>query len=567
MENAEEILQCLDEFSKVKPKDIPRELEEYLCFVAKTGDPVYQWPLIKCLFREKLINVITEFYEQCPSVEIPPCPNVETFNYDNMKTFILEKLDTFSAAPFTVQRICELLTAPRKEYNRIDKYMRALEKNILVVSTREPGNRRNTENGESVVNGLESEHVTQDIINSDINVEVEMDETSVWPKNTYVQEQPNLIDESQKVQDTFISESKPEATCSSSIDSVITSRPLNYMYPQTTETITGTDTPAESTVPSNQPDNITVTIANVTEEEIDQLTEEEEPQQETEQPIYVSPLTTKDTSIYIGTNENGDQLYRIKYEPYVEIDYMAIPETAFPSEPETVYEGEVKPDSESQTETVQESVSESTESEKPNWEVTNSSETIITSSDEISTATETVKTVTEEQVTESNIESDTTVPETEIKEPVEEPESIVENSEPENVVENEPQTVEPTDQPELLEQPETTESTASTEILDKVETKPDTPEIKLEVPVETTEKTEEIVEKMEIDEPQNVVSENIEENTQETVQESMEDTAQETVPENIEETVPENIPETIQPSIQDNVQEVVEESMITEALN
>lgn len=139
MENAEEILQSLEEFSKIKPKSIPRELEDYLLFVAKTGDPIYQWPVIKCLFREKLVSVITDFYEQCPSVEIPPCPNVDVFNYDAMKNFILEKLDTFAAAPFTVQRICELLTTPRKEYNRIDKYMRALEKNILVVSTREPG--------------------------------------------------------------------------------------------------------------------------------------------------------------------------------------------------------------------------------------------------------------------------------------------------------------------------------------------------------------------------------------------------------------------------------------------
>lgn len=159
MENLEEILHSLEEFSKLRPKDIPHELEEYLCFVAKTGDPVYQWSSIKSLFREKLINVINEFYESCPSMDIPPCPNVEMFNYETMKSFILEKLDTFSAAPFTVQRICELLTTPRKEYNRIDKYMRALEKNILVVSTVEPRDRRlNHENADGVVNGLEGEH-------------------------------------------------------------------------------------------------------------------------------------------------------------------------------------------------------------------------------------------------------------------------------------------------------------------------------------------------------------------------------------------------------------------------
>ncbi|KAK4887004.1 hypothetical protein RN001_003275 [Aquatica leii] len=182
MENPEEILHSLEEFSKLKPKDIPRELEDYLCFVAKTGDPVYQWGTIKSLFKEKLINVITDFYESCPSVDIPPCPNVEVFNYESMKTFILDKLDTFPAAPFTVQRICELLTSPRKQYNRIDKYMRALEKNILVVSTTEPGFRRSAENGEGIVNGLESDHLVEgNNLSNDINVE-EMDESPVWPR-------------------------------------------------------------------------------------------------------------------------------------------------------------------------------------------------------------------------------------------------------------------------------------------------------------------------------------------------------------------------------------------------
>ncbi|KAF5302843.1 hypothetical protein FQA39_LY02023 [Lamprigera yunnana] len=182
MENPEEILHSLEEFTKLKPKDIPRELEEYLCFVAKTGDPVYQWGTIKCLFKEKLISVITDFYESCPSIEIPPCPNVEVFNYESMKSFILDKLDTFPAAPFTVQRICELLTSPRKQYNRIDKFMRALEKNILVVSTTEPGFRRSTENGEGIVNGVEVDHTPEsNNASNDINVE-EMDESPVWPR-------------------------------------------------------------------------------------------------------------------------------------------------------------------------------------------------------------------------------------------------------------------------------------------------------------------------------------------------------------------------------------------------
>uniref|UniRef100_A0A1B6CYH6 Serine/threonine-protein phosphatase 4 regulatory subunit 2 n=1 Tax=Clastoptera arizonana TaxID=38151 RepID=A0A1B6CYH6_9HEMI len=171
MENAEEVMQLLEDFSKSKPKDIPRELEEYLGYVAKTGDPVYQWSLVKCLFREKLMNVITDFYESTPTIELPPCRNVDPFNYERMKSCLLERLESFPNAPFTVQRICELLTNPRKEYNRADKYMRAIEKNILVVSTREPGSgkRQDGENNQTdtVLNGIpDSRGDVEDGINS-----------------------------------------------------------------------------------------------------------------------------------------------------------------------------------------------------------------------------------------------------------------------------------------------------------------------------------------------------------------------------------------------------------------
>jgi serine/threonine-protein phosphatase 4 regulatory subunit 2 len=139
MDNPEEVLHSLEEFSKIKPKDIPNELDDYLCYVAKTGDPVFKWSIIKCLFREKLLKVITDFYESTLTIDLPPCPNVDPFNYERMKSNLLERLEAFHGAPFTVQRISELLTNPRKEYNRADKFMRAIEKNILVVSTREPG--------------------------------------------------------------------------------------------------------------------------------------------------------------------------------------------------------------------------------------------------------------------------------------------------------------------------------------------------------------------------------------------------------------------------------------------
>lgn len=169
MENRDEVLQMLERFTRLKQKEIPRELEDYLSFVARTGDTVYPWPAVKYFFRTKLSHVIMDFHDNTPSIaDLPQCPNVDPFCYDRMKRTLLSRMESFNSAPFTIQRICELLNEPRKHYTRIDKFMRAVEKNILVVSTQEPGRRRSdSENGDSL----------DSIVNGDleVNVDIEMD--------------------------------------------------------------------------------------------------------------------------------------------------------------------------------------------------------------------------------------------------------------------------------------------------------------------------------------------------------------------------------------------------------
>ncbi|XP_055715436.1 serine/threonine-protein phosphatase 4 regulatory subunit 2 [Phlebotomus papatasi] len=180
MENPEEVLQILERYTKIRPNDIPQELELYIRHVAKTGDTVYRWPNIKYLFREKLICVIKQFHDSTPSIEdLPQYPNVDPFNYETMKNSLLERLDTFSAAPFTIQRIAELLSDPRKQYTRIDKFMRAVEKNILVVSTIEPGRKAtDSENGDSLDSMVNGDLPTE------VDVDIDMSNTALPPINT-----------------------------------------------------------------------------------------------------------------------------------------------------------------------------------------------------------------------------------------------------------------------------------------------------------------------------------------------------------------------------------------------
>ncbi|KAF7295048.1 hypothetical protein MIND_01043000 [Mycena indigotica] len=53
----------------------------------------------------------------------------------DMKMVVFELLDQFESAPFTIQRVCELCLEPQKHYTSVGKYLRALEKTLLVTST------------------------------------------------------------------------------------------------------------------------------------------------------------------------------------------------------------------------------------------------------------------------------------------------------------------------------------------------------------------------------------------------------------------------------------------------
>lgn len=132
------LLDELTDFSNQKPAEIPSVLDEYLSHIAKTGDTLFPWHKLKPLLCRKLELVMNEFHKISPTDDLPALPNVEVFKYEDMKAKVLEAVNSFNSAPFTIQRLCELVVDPRKHYKRTDKFMRGVEKNVLVVSTIEP---------------------------------------------------------------------------------------------------------------------------------------------------------------------------------------------------------------------------------------------------------------------------------------------------------------------------------------------------------------------------------------------------------------------------------------------
>nr|CAG4644244.1 EOG090X0BWU [Lepidurus arcticus] len=166
-----------------KPAEIPKTLEDFLFHVAKTGDTVFPWSKIKYLLRQKLDTVMISFHASCPTEDLPPCPNVDPFNYQTMRDKLLEQFDYFNNAPFSIQRLCELLTTPKRHYKRTDKFMRGLEKNLLVVSTSEPGQaRRVDENSTPILNGNEGSHDNAEVGSSNqTQVSADVNEAGALP--------------------------------------------------------------------------------------------------------------------------------------------------------------------------------------------------------------------------------------------------------------------------------------------------------------------------------------------------------------------------------------------------
>merc|ERR1719412_1081393 len=101
-----------------------------------------------------------------PTDEIPPVPNVDVFNFSAIKNKVFEQLDAFSGIPFTVQRLAELLTAPRRHYKRTDKFMRALEKNMLIVSTVEATANNNGDSSSTSNYFMNGDYITNGNISS-----------------------------------------------------------------------------------------------------------------------------------------------------------------------------------------------------------------------------------------------------------------------------------------------------------------------------------------------------------------------------------------------------------------
>ncbi|RDX56718.1 PPP4R2-domain-containing protein [Lentinus brumalis] len=156
------------------PEDSPYEWKEehgdIIERIAATDIVETEWPLLRNIIKHKLDKNITAFLAEGPrweprpplmlavaqqlqngGLKLPPFPprdyvpsnpnppppkvNLSDKEAEDLKTSIYAQLDEFDGTPFTIQRVCELCVNPRQHYKYIGKYLRAVEKSLLVTST------------------------------------------------------------------------------------------------------------------------------------------------------------------------------------------------------------------------------------------------------------------------------------------------------------------------------------------------------------------------------------------------------------------------------------------------
>lgn len=115
----------------------PGVVVEQLRNIAESGNVEIDWFDLQRALKLRLGNVLEHYMERnrdCKEEQYQE-PNVEKFDLDSSREEILELIASFNEAPFTIQRICELLYSPLKYYDRVSTFLRGLEKNLRVISS------------------------------------------------------------------------------------------------------------------------------------------------------------------------------------------------------------------------------------------------------------------------------------------------------------------------------------------------------------------------------------------------------------------------------------------------
>ncbi|CAE7947866.1 PPP4R2r [Symbiodinium sp. KB8] len=123
----------------VGPKEemtLSDELEGIIRNLAETGAAAcYPWDALRILLAKKMETVLTDFWRDAPDLTLSEGETFQHSAVEPLKQSLLEPRR--EGAPWTTQRLCELLAQPRTSYKSTRKFMYALQRAILITATEE----------------------------------------------------------------------------------------------------------------------------------------------------------------------------------------------------------------------------------------------------------------------------------------------------------------------------------------------------------------------------------------------------------------------------------------------
>ncbi|KAI9321419.1 PPP4R2-domain-containing protein [Dichotomocladium elegans] len=117
--------------SSIEIGDSLNELEypDLLRIVAETNHPTRSWDELRQAIKAAVI-------QQCEIMNTKIAENsASRETIEGLRTSIIHAIDRHERPPFTIQRLCELVTYPRRHYRMFIKYLNAVEKVLFVTSS------------------------------------------------------------------------------------------------------------------------------------------------------------------------------------------------------------------------------------------------------------------------------------------------------------------------------------------------------------------------------------------------------------------------------------------------
>ncbi|KAI4324877.1 hypothetical protein MLD38_030323 [Melastoma candidum] len=109
------------------------EVSSIIQDIASDGKFWLEWDKLKNILSSRLKQVLSEYAEAKMTTEEQSASLGETF--EELEGRLDEALLSFEEGPpFTLQRLCEIISSPKVIYPKLSKLALALEKNLLVTS-------------------------------------------------------------------------------------------------------------------------------------------------------------------------------------------------------------------------------------------------------------------------------------------------------------------------------------------------------------------------------------------------------------------------------------------------